>query len=148
MPDQSEGIIETFARNNEIDLQTASPNDVLYIYALTFIEIYNRFQEEQVDFPEDSLQEIVDAFRTIFNFFNYMQSQPMDSLIANDIKIARDSLVKARSFADSAARIVRHIEIDSLKYYEVSPLYQQHLLNCSIYVNDINNQVAGWLQRE
>jgi hypothetical protein len=77
-----------------------------------------------------------------------MQGKSMDKLIANDIKIARDSLVKARSFADAAARIVRNVEVDSTKYYEISPIYQQHLYNCSIHVNDINNQIAGWLQRE
>ena len=143
---QSLGIIETVAHIKRIDLQHASLNDLLYVYALTFKEIDNMFRGDLVDFPENSLQNIVDAFKTVFNFFNDMQSQLIDESIANDIKFARGFLVKARSFADTAARIIRTVEPESIKFYEISPIYQQNLYYCSIEVVNINNQISAWLQ--
>jgi hypothetical protein len=148
MPEQSAGILETIAYNQGINLQSASIDEILYIYALTFREIQRSLTGSLINFPLESLQEIVDVFEYTFNSFNTLLNQSLPQILYNDISIARAPLVQALSFASAAMTMRQAIPPNTIEYFQMLPIYQQHLLYCSIHVNDINNHVAGWLQRE
>ena len=139
-------IIETIARNEGVNLLTASLEAHLYIYALTFAEVQRRLERGVANFPAQSLQEIIDVFNYTFNAFNSLLNQPLQQMLHNDIFLARQLLVKAFGFANAAAMMLQAVSANTMPYFQMLPIYQQHLLNCSIHVVDINNQIAGWLQ--
>ncbi len=139
---------EAIARNQGISLQNASIDELLYIYALAFGEIQRILARSQINFPLESLQEIIDVFEYTFNMFNALLSQSLQPILHNDISLARTPLVQALSVASAAMTMRQAIPPNTIEYFQMLPIYHQHLLNCSIHVNDINNQIAGWLQRE
>src|SRR5450755_5119355 len=131
MPGQLAGIIETVARNEGVNLQMASLEEHLYIYALTFSEIQHRLEGGVANFPEESLQEVIDAFKYIFSVFNNLLGQRLQQMLYNDVSLARASLVNALGFANAAAMMLQAVSINTVQYFQMLPIYQQHLLNCS-----------------
>jgi hypothetical protein len=148
MPGQAAGIIETIANREGIDLQHASFEDQLYVYALTFLEIQHWLEGGLHDFPEETLEKIVNALNSIFITFNRLLSQKMEKATYNDIMVARNHLKGAISSANAATMMLSSIMTNSKEFYQFYSIYQSHLLDCCIYIVDINNQVSAWLQPE